>query len=136
MEFEKITLEEAINRMLKGEKICLLKVIDEGCTIRELNGADGFVKIDKVEAEKPGEPKLTMIEEVEADKSETEPEKRTEKKPGKSTGRARLDIGKITALYNAGWAIAKIADEMGCSDQTVRNYLNKYTKPVKKEDEE
>lgn len=34
-----------------------------------------------------------------------------------------LDVGKIKALRNAGWSLAKIADEMGCAPQTVANKL-------------
>ena len=37
----------------------------------------------------------------------------------------RIDTGKIKALKDAGWTVAKIADEMGVSDQTIYNYLNK-----------
>lgn len=37
----------------------------------------------------------------------------------------RLDTGKLYALADAGWKPLKIADELGCSEQTVRNYLNK-----------
>lgn len=38
----------------------------------------------------------------------------------------RIDHAKIIALWNTGtWSVAKIADEMGCSEQTVRNHLEK-----------
>ena len=40
----------------------------------------------------------------------------------------------MTALYNAGWSIAKIADELGVSEPTIRTYLKKYTKPADKEE--
>ena len=36
-----------------------------------------------------------------------------------------VDTGKIRALREGGWSVAKIADEMGLSDQTVRNYMKK-----------
>lgn len=39
-----------------------------------------------------------------------------------------VDHGKIVALARAGWSVAKIADEMRCSDQTVRNHLAKEMK--------
>ena len=35
----------------------------------------------------------------------------------------KIDHGKIIALYKAGWSVAKIADEMGCTAQTVRNHI-------------
>lgn len=34
-----------------------------------------------------------------------------------------LDIGKVKALRKAGWTLEKIADEMGCSAQTIANKL-------------
>ena len=36
----------------------------------------------------------------------------------------RIDRGKVKALRAAGWEIKEIADEMQCSDQSVRNILN------------
>ena len=35
----------------------------------------------------------------------------------------QVDRGKIGALHKAGWSVAKIADEMQCAEQTVRNAL-------------
>ena len=35
----------------------------------------------------------------------------------------RIDHGKIMALHKGRWPVAKIADEMGCSEQTVRNHI-------------
>lgn len=40
------------------------------------------------------------------------------KKPKKT-----VDVGKLIALHNAGWSVAKIADELGVSTRTVYNYL-------------
>lgn len=49
---------------------------------------------------------------------EVEPEAHMEKQ-------IRVDAGKLYALADAGWKPIKIADELRCSEQTVRNYLNK-----------
>lgn len=38
-------------------------------------------------------------------------------------GRPKLDRGKISALHNAGWDEKKIADEMGCEPETVKDIL-------------
>ena len=38
--------------------------------------------------------------------------------------KSKLDDGKIKALREAGWSLEKIADEMGCTPQTVANHLN------------
>lgn len=40
------------------------------------------------------------------------------KKPRKT-----VDVGKLIALHNAGWSVAKIADELKVSVQTVYKYL-------------
>lgn len=45
--------------------------------------------------------------------------------PMKKPGRKPLDTGKMRALRAAGWTYEKIADELGCSTQTVINYLKK-----------
>ena len=39
--------------------------------------------------------------------------------------RRQVDGGKIKALHEAGWPVAKIADEMRVSQNTVRNYIRK-----------
>lgn len=35
----------------------------------------------------------------------------------------KLDLGKVGALYRAGWTIAKIADEMGVGSSTIQRAL-------------
>lgn len=47
----------------------------------------------------------------------------TPEEPAKKA-RRKLDGGKMRALRAAGWTYYEIADEMGCSPQTVHNYLN------------
>ena len=42
--------------------------------------------------------------------------------PGKKA-RKTVDVGKLIALHNAGWSVAKIADELGVSTRAVYNYL-------------
>jgi len=49
--------------------------------------------------------------------------------------RKRIDQGKVLALAKAGWTVAKIADEMDCSVQSVYNALNALN-ALKKEAEE
>lgn len=46
--------------------------------------------------------------------------------PVKKRGpRKKLDWGKAKACYAAGWDIAKIADELGCTSQAVRLHFQK-----------
>ena len=44
------------------------------------------------------------------------------KKPVKKKERS-FDMGKLAALYEGGWSVAKIADEMSVSQQTIYNKL-------------
>ena len=43
--------------------------------------------------------------------------------PKKQGAKKELDMGKAKALRKAGWTLEKIADEMGCSAQTIANKL-------------
>ena len=46
--------------------------------------------------------------------------------------KGELDDGKIKALREAGWSVAKIADEFGCVEQTIYNHLKDIGLPAKK----
>ena len=65
----------------------------------DLNKAREFLSL-ALEAQEPDEPKEEL---------------KKKRKP--------IDHGKIMALHRAGWSVAKIADEMRVSDQTVRNHI-------------
>jgi len=52
-------------------------------------------------------------------KKDPVPEKKSRKRKN------AFDLGKAKACLDAGWSIAKIADELGCSGQTVRNQFGK-----------
>lgn len=56
------------------------------------------------------------------------------KDPKKQNNRTKLDIGKIGALLRAGWSMAKIADEMGVSAQTIANHKEEALAFLAKED--
>lgn len=49
-----------------------------------------------------------------------EPKKVQKKEP---TNKKDIDMGKVKALRKACWTLEKIADEMGCSAQTIANKL-------------
>ena len=57
---------------------------------------------------------------IDLDAKKPEPKK---EKP--AVKREPVDHGRIVALYNAGWSMDKIADDVGCSAQTVANHLKK-----------
>ncbi len=72
---------------------------------------------------------LAYLDAVEArtDKpKQTKPKKAdTEEKGYSPTGKAKakIDDGTIKALYEGGWPLTKIAEDIGCSTQTVTNHL-------------
>ena len=72
---------------------------------------------------------LAYLDAVEArtDKpKQTKPKKDDAEEKGYSpTGKAKakIDDGTIKALYEGGWSINKIADDIGCAPQTVTNHL-------------
>lgn len=63
---------------------------------------------------------LNGVEKPEAPKPKEQKPK--EQKPKKTGGRRKkFDMGKLGALTDGGWSVKDIADELGCSEQTVRN---------------
>ena len=67
------------------------------------------------------------ISEVFDQNKEKDQKEKTKKKVTNKEGtpKKELDTGKIRALREAGWSLEKIADEIGCSPQTVANRLAK-----------
>ena len=65
--------------------------------------------------------------EIEPEKSEVSNSKTVEKETPAKTQSKRIiiDLGKVRALRAAGWSFEKIADEFGCSAQTIINHLNR-----------
>lgn len=97
---QQISLSEALERIEKGETVrCLVPGADG--TWRDYQAAilnellDGIIPL--------------------ADLEEKAPVKR----------KAQVDVGRIRALQDAGWSVAKIADDMGISEPTVRRYMKK-----------
>ena len=68
---------------------------------------------------------LVLLDKEETATVKTAPAKtKTAPVPAKKPGRkSSIDWGKTEACYNAGWSIPKIADELKCSDQTIRNHF-------------
>lgn len=68
-----------------------------------------------------------LNEELEETKAQLEKlkDKEKPKKRPEPANKKKLDIGKIRALREAGWSFGKIAEEMGCSPQTIANALQR-----------
>ena len=69
--------------------------------------------LDAVEA-KTAEPKQAKPKKTESDEKGYSP-------TGKAKG--KIDDGTIKALYEGGWSLSQIAEDIGCSTQTVNNHL-------------
>lgn len=69
--------------------------------------------------------------EADAAPKQREPEKKPEKqsKPKNAAAKKtapkkeKFDTGKMIALLNGGWSVAKIADEMGVTTTTIYNHM-------------
>lgn len=114
---KRITRDQAIDTVVRGGvDVYMITLITSKTTLEEISTADGYFSLE--EKEEPEEdPKKDP---------KTDPEVKTvkvkEEKPRRNA--KKIDHGKILALYKAGWSVAEIADEIGCSMQTVYNYLN------------
>ena len=88
------------------------------------NGTEDLEKAEKyvsweIESRKPSG---GGVAEEEPAAPEPEPKKAPKKKPNTKQEKA-FDMGKLRALHEGGWSVAKIADEMGVSQQTIYNKL-------------
>lgn len=71
---------------------------------------------------------IDVSSEVKRQLSEVKRKLSEEKKAEKTGGRkSKYDRGKVAALTKAGWSVKQIADELGCTDNTVR-YIQKKNK--------
>lgn len=61
--------------------------------------------------------KMAAVMLLEPEKPKAKP---AEKAAPKKRGRPALDMGKLKALTEGGWSVAKIADEMGVSEMTIK----------------
>lgn len=111
---KEITRAEAVERMAAEKPVFALFEIDGTMTINDLITADGFViEVDE-------EPRNNLAE----PRKKSEKPKKASKEPGKNQ---HYDRGKVAALTKAGWSVKQIADELGCTDNTVR-YIQKKNK--------
>lgn len=110
--FKSCSLNEAITHIKEDRRAFMLVEIISETTVGDLLDADGFMYLAPADPEpkKPAQAPKTTV-------------KKAAPKPG-------IDHGKIMALHKAGWSTAAIADEMGCSSQTVLNHLAKENSDV------
>ena len=107
MSYKEIDIRKAVDAVAEGLTVYVLHKLEKDATVMYLHDSEGFlIKTEPVQNRV--EPKLQ-------EKQIWPPKKEP----------AKIDHNKICALYKAKWTIAKIADEMGCSQQTVINHLKK-----------
>jgi len=116
---KKIELGEVVQRAEDPqEEIYMIIRVRPTTTLEELYAADGFCAVAPVHAEEPEE-KMQTVTVVDTKPTKAEPKQKNKAVP------KGLDKGKIIALHTAGWSVAKIADEMNCTEATIHYHLKK-----------
>lgn len=102
---KELDMAGAIVRLKEGsEKIVMLVPVTKETPLDEFIRAKGFA----------------LLEYGRPDKTDQIEKPKTERKRPK-----QIDTGKILALHKAGWSSTKIANEIGCSPQTVLNHIER-----------
>ena len=121
MKLKQITLHDAIQCAGDGNVYIMIRLTDD-TPVEQLRQADGYF-VEESEETAPA-PVPAQVEEIKpAGEFTHEDQWKEEDKPTQKKG--KYDVGKICALRRASWSVAKIADEIGCSEQTVRNILKR-----------
>lgn len=109
-------------RLAIKEKIC--EILDE-----MEKAPDTFVMTqDSIKIGKTMPPDAETKEETKPPEDEPQKLLRSKEITGKTHrggAKSTFDIGKLMALRSAGWSIKAIADEMKCTEQTIRNHMKK-----------
>lgn len=106
--------------MAGGDKaVYMFRSISDDTPLSDLRDATGFIFFENEE--------LPKAEEEPENKPEPKPKKAAPKKKnaGNTNAKKKIDDGKIRALYEGGWIVSAIADEMKLAPQTVVNHLTK-----------
>ena len=104
--------------MAGGDKaVYMFRSISDNTPLSDLRDATGFIFFENEELPKPEE----------EPEKKPEPKKTTPKRKnaGNTNAKKSIDDGKIRALYEGGWIVSAIADEMKLAPQTVVNHLTK-----------
>lgn len=119
MKLKQITLHDAIQCAGEDNVYIMIRLTDD-TPVEQLRQADGYF----VEENEELAPAPAQVEEIKPAGEFTHEDQWGETdKPTQKKG--KYDVGKICALRRASWTVAKIADEIGCSEQTVRNILKR-----------
>lgn len=117
---KEITLSDTLKCIEAGNTVCMLIPVSGETQVSELMRAKSFVLIDEaaVEVAVTGKVDMDLIKKTaEIAKAHVAKEKKQPKPK-------ELDVGKVMALYRAGWNISSICTEVGASYPTVKKYID------------
>lgn len=131
MIIKQIAIDEALELHKRGLMVGVLqpvvpepKNLDdyEFLTLKKILDGCEFFRIVPEEEKRETEPKA-----VEEKPAETVMETKEKPEPPKpeATNKKQIDVGRIKALYKAGWTGKRIAEDMHIAESTVCGYLKK-----------
>ena len=131
MIIKQIAIDEALELHKRGLMVGVLqpvvpepKNLDdyEFLTLKKILAGCEFFRIVLEEEKRETEPKA-----VEEKPTETGAETKEKPEPPKpeAPNKKQIDVGKIKALYKAGWTGKRIAEDMHIAESTVCGYLKK-----------
>lgn len=125
MEIKFMSMEKAL-RMAGGPlSVMMARPITDKTTVGEMQEAAAFFMLEsesQAKLEEKTEPETEKAPEPEPEPKKAAPKK---KNAGNTNAKKNIDDGKIRALYEGGWIVSAIADEMKLAPQTVVNHLTK-----------
>lgn len=120
MKMKQITEHDAI-QCSETEDVYIMIRMTGDTPVEVLRMADGYL-LSELDTEPAPQPVPAQVEDIHPTGDFTQEDQwKEEDKPTQKKG--KYDTGKICALRRANWSIAKIADEIGCSEPTVRKIL-------------
>lgn len=120
---KEITRSEAVDLIAKQEPVYMIYELSVEHTIEDILGADGFVIDAK---EKPG----TECPAEEPRKDPAEP-RNEEAEASEKKKKSRIDADKVMELKGKGYTYRMIAQQLGCSEWSVCQIVNKAKKEGK-----
>ena len=115
-----ILMPVAMEDAASGRDVYMLVEVNKDTTVGEIQKAFAFARYENV-SEIPERIREAVNESEEIAKAQVE----IAVKRDRIETAKRIDHGKIIALHNANWSTKKIAEEIGCSEQTVKNHIER-----------
>lgn len=131
--YEEVGPEKAIELLAKGKSVYIVIEARAGGFLAEVEddpqpkynwARETDEQEEEEEEQKPVQASQEKKSRSAFDWTDPEEEKPKEEPEKKTTGRkSGIDTGKIKALYNAGWKLKDIAEEIPCAQETARRTL-------------